>query len=1104
MAVFAVLALLGRSAAGRQGTPPALVSDGAERIIETWAPPGMTRNPVSICFDPRGNLYVAESDRAGNAVQDTRQLGHLHAVEEDLRMGSVEDRRSQIRRWIAAGAFPADYFTRTEDRVRVLSDADGDGVADRAGVFAGGFNGELDGIAAGVLWLEGTLYFTCIPDLWALRDTSGDLEADERESLAHGFGVRWCFFGHDLHGLTPGPDGRLYFSMGDRGYNVGIKEGGRLVGTDRGAVFRCWPDGSGLELVHDGLRNPQELAFDELGDLFTGDNNCDSGDRARLVQIVEGGDSGWRQDVQSLDSRGPWNREAMWKTLEDVKGEKGERPAWSLPPAAYLGAGPSGLALYPGTGESRAYDGRLFLVDFYGSGATVHAFRCVPDGAGFALADHVEYYKGATITDIAWGYDGRLYMSDWGGGWSPNPNGNVVTVTNRTVHGDAAEKAAIDEVATICGAGFGARADEDLIAMLRHRDQRVRLGAQYELATRGGSATDGLGVLAGDGNAPIVARAHAVWGLGQIARRVPEAALRLMPLLDDRNAEVRVQALRTLGDLRPSDEEGKGLAGACIGLLDHPSARVRLAAATAVGKVGDARAVGPLLGMLTKEGGEGADPVLRHGWSYALSRIAEPGELVRQAAGMNAPARLGAVVALRWMGDERVAGFLHDADGAVAIEAARAVYDLRLASGLPALAALLDTAVPADRAIEPLLRRAVEANVLLGTDECAARLAAFAGRAGVEAPWRRLALERLYGWDRALDREAVWGNWVGLPARPTDSVQRAVQAHVESILGAAAGDDELLGLAYRLQVRHALRLAPEEMAAQATDAARPEIYRLALLEQLAADAPDRVARASEAVLAPGSRARGPLRRRAQALLAAADPAVAAGVLRDEVSKGGSDPGDRQHAVRLLGSIDEQEARETIAAMVRDLRRRSLDRAVALDVYEAAMALPPGSRTRAAAASAGVEGDRPPGYATALLAAGGDATAGLDIFLHHRAAECLRCHAVNGSGGTAAGPDLSRVGDRLGLDRLVESIVEPRAVVADGFGTVSAMPEMTAILRPREVRDVVAFLATLKEWSPGVAVTPEDPGRRALPGRLLGLLLALPLLGVVWRGMTRRV
>jgi hypothetical protein len=136
--------------------------------------------------------------------------------------------------------------------------------------------------------------------------------------------ARVAFHGHDLHGLTLGPDGMIYFTVGDRGYHV-VHEGRTLADPESGAVFRCEPDGSRLEVVHAGLRNPQELAFDDLGNLFTVDNNSDSGDRARLVQIVPGGDSGWRMSVQYLPDRGPFNRERIWHLAHDGQ------PAWIVP-----------------------------------------------------------------------------------------------------------------------------------------------------------------------------------------------------------------------------------------------------------------------------------------------------------------------------------------------------------------------------------------------------------------------------------------------------------------------------------------------------------------------------------------------------------------------------------------------------------------------------------------------------------------------------------------------------------------------------------------------------------------------------------------------------
>ena len=106
-------------------------------------------------------------------------------------------------------------LTTISERIRFLKDTDGDQRADVSTIFADGFQEEFTGVAAGVLPIDGAVLFTVYPDLWRLRDLDGDHRADERVSLARGFGVHAAFDGHDLHGLTIGPEGKVYFSCGD-------------------------------------------------------------------------------------------------------------------------------------------------------------------------------------------------------------------------------------------------------------------------------------------------------------------------------------------------------------------------------------------------------------------------------------------------------------------------------------------------------------------------------------------------------------------------------------------------------------------------------------------------------------------------------------------------------------------------------------------------------------------------------------------------------------------------------------------------------------------------------------------------------------------------
>jgi putative membrane-bound dehydrogenase-like protein len=92
---------------------------------------------------------------------------------------------------------------------------------------------------------------------------------------------------------------------------------------------------------------------------------------------------------------------------------------------------------------------------------------------------------------------------------------------------------------------------------------------------------------------------------------------------------------------------------------------------------------------------------------------------------------------------------------------------------------------------------------------------------------------------------------------------------------------------------------------------------------------------------------------------------------------------------------------------------------------------------------------------------GDVKRGEKIFTTHPIANCARCHAVDGVGGVI-GPALDTIATRKQEDYILQSLVDPGAVIAEGFqGKVSPMPPMGVLLKPQELEDVMAYLMTLK-------------------------------------------
>jgi len=966
--------------------------------VSLFAAEPLLANPVAFCIDERGRFYVAETFRQGKGVEDNRS--HMNWLHDDLAAETLEDRMAYFKKHLKDNV---KQYGLEQDRIRLIEDRDNDGIADHASVFADGFNGILDGTGAGVLARGGNVYYTCIPHLWKLSDTANEGKAGLREKLSSGYGVRVAFRGHDSHGLKMGPDGRLYFSIGDRGYNIKTKEGNHLFRPDTGAVFRCNLDGSELEEFAYGLRNPQELTFDDYGNLFTGDNNSDSGDKARWVYVVEGGDTGWRMYYQYLTDCGPFNREKIWHPAH------AGQPAYMVPPVINLADGPSGLVHYPGVGLSDRYQGHFFLADFRGTPARsgIRSFAVNPKGASFELTDSHEFIWSILATDVDFGYDGSLYISDWVNGWNGLGKGRIYRFTD-TKHAKAAVQA---HSAEIMKAGFTERSVAALAKLLEHPDQRIRTESQFALVDRG--ALKALENVAMNSNQQL-ARLHAIWGIGQLGRKTSSAVSGIQSLLTDPDSEVRGQTAKVIGEA-----EWKAAIPEIITLLSDSNARVQYFAALALGKLRASDAIPALFELLKQN--NNADPMLRHAAILALARIGEAAPLVAAVNHESAAVRLAAVVALRRMQRKEVGLFLKDADPLVVVEAARAIIDEPIPAALPDLAAI---SIRPDLS-DALLRRVMNANFRLGVAHNAVSIAKIAVNNKVPEALRLEAIEELNQWNEPSPLDRVLGRWQSLKKRDAIEVASIVGPIVPELFQSS---EKIKEAGIVLAAKYEIKAAAPLLAKMVVDTKRPVDVRVASLKALDKLAYPKIIDVAHTAIKdhhPAVRVTG------RTILAKHRPAEAVPVLVQAIEKG--DTTEKQGAIQTLADIQTPAATEILVRWMKRLNNQQVPAAIQLDLLKAAKQKQAGELDHLLEE---FEQNRPKddviaNYIETL--AGGNAARGRAIFYGRSDTSCRRCHQINNNGGEV-GPDLSSIGIDKDRRYLLESMVAPNKAIAKGFET----------------------------------------------------------------------
>ena len=974
---------------------------------ELWAAEPLLGNPVCFTQDEKGRWYVAETFRQEKGIEDNR--GHADWLDEDIAAKTVEDRLAYMHRHIPDPAKFADKYEKYEERIRRLEDTTGSGVADKATIFADGFHAAEDGTGAGLLARGGEVWYTCIPHLWHFTDKNDDGVADVKEKLLSGFGVHFALRGHDMHGLRFGPDGKLYFSIGDRALNVKTKEGRPIEQTESGSIMRCNPDGTGFELFATGVRNPEELAFDEHGNLFTGDNNSDAGgEAARFVYLVEGGDCGWRMAFQYLGDRGPWMRERPWDA------NIGPTIRYIIPPVANLSNGPSGLTYNPGTGLSDKYKGKFFLSDFRGGAgnSVVHEITTTPNGA-FFKATHRDWVRGVLTTDVEFGNDGALYVLDWVASWGGVGKGRIYKFTDPN-----ANVALQKETEGLIRDGMTKRPEAELAKLLGHADMRVRQAAQFELAGRGLASTKGFAAVA----APLpaanpLARLHAIWGLGQLAGKHPGALGSLPALLADADPEVRAQAAKVLG-------EGKVAAAGdkLTALLKDPEPRVRFFAALSLGKIGHRAAFAPLVALLAEN--DDKDPILRHGGVMGLKGCGTPEQIAALAKHASVAVRGDAVVALRQLKSPLAAAFLADADETVVLEAARAIHDAPIDAAMPALAASI-----ANPAIKNphTLSRVMNANFRLGQAANAKALATCAASATTPEAGRKEALDLLAGWANPSPKDRLLNAWRPIPDRGNADAVAAMTAAAPALLkDAPPGVQEMVA---KLVAKLAIPGTGEPLALLASNAKAGTPARLEALRALVALKDPHLAKAATVALLdkdPKIRAEG------LNALANSDPAAATKVIADIIGTGTVI--EQQAGLQALAQLKGGDVDKLLGTLLDRLCAKTLPGEIQLDVIEAANKR---GTAELKAKIAKYEASFPATddlakYRTALL--GGNADNGRKIFREKAQTECVRCHKCE-IGVSEVGPDLTHIGATKDRAYLLESVIWPSKKIAVGFETL---------------------------------------------------------------------
>jgi quinoprotein glucose dehydrogenase len=1076
------------------------IADGLK--IDLWAADTLSPDPVSIEMDNLGRAYITRTNRQKNSEFDIR--GHRDWMTASISLETVEERRAFLRKTFAPEKSKENAWVKDlnedgihdwkdlaveRDEIWRIEDKDGDGIAETSTRVFEGPNDEVTDVAGGLLIREKDAFWCTGPDMWRLTDKNKDGIYETKESISHGYAVHIGFGGHGMSGAVEGPDGKIYWQIGDIGANIVDKTGKKHEYPNEGVLVRSNPDGSDFEVVSHGIRNTHEFVFDDYGNILSSDNDGDhAGESERLVHLVEGSDFGWRSNWQYGKYTDPrnngynvWMKERLYQPRWDGQA------AYIIPPIQNFHNGPTGMLFNPGTALGKDWLRKFFLVEFVGTttGSHIWSFGLKPKGATFVLDGDKKLTTGILPTGIRFGPDGALYAGDWIQGWDTKNYGKIWKIDVKDDKNDLAAQRT--ETKRLIQLDYAKQPDFDLERLLSYTDMRIRMKAQFELVKR----KSGLSILKRQiqQKENQFARIHSIWGIGQLAEKDLSVASNLTTLLNDSDEEIIAQALKVMGDVE-YEPAGDNM----IILLNHQNPRIRFFAAQALGRIKYQPAVGAIIKMIEANNDE--DVYIRHAGVLALSRIGQTQPIEELLNSPNRSLRIASVLVLRKWRSPFVAKFLNDSDEYIATEAARAINDdLSIKEALPALAQMLNQKKFNS---EPLIRRAINAALRVGTEKELDALIAFAERNDISDEIRAEALSTIGTWANPSVLDRVDGRNRGEIKRDIASVNAKVKSRIKPflsntnpvVLTSTVRLLSELGISdYNNEIAELFKTTENTGLRSATISALSNLNYADIQSVIKAGMEDK----NRDVRTTAIGLLNKLNVNKDNLPSLTNPIFEKGSTQEQ-----------QQLLKVLGEMPIDNTRVVFEDLMVRMTDAKLDNKILLDLIEAA------ENTKDDALKTKIENLRKQGtetdkYVETLY--GGNRQRGREVFYNNSAAQCVRCHAIGNDGGANVGPNLKGVGDRLTRELILQSLIEPSAKIADGFGNVtlqltdnqevtgilmhekadeiqlktseaeplkiptarikkrdyapSAMPTQGGILSKREIRDLVEYLVSLK-------------------------------------------